>query len=225
MVSTISPQPTRAKLIRINNVHATICWKRERQALSALAPSRRDLLSRLLRNALPLGFKRIHWTIEAQTKCMLCEDETLETADHIFWRCKFAKEIWNNVVTPWRNHQYNAIGWREVLIGYEVRLGPHAGTEVERLWAMVRACIIRTIWFERNRRYFYASLPNRTAQYRQNQGMDDIKMHVESWLRRANDKEHPLAIAAVKFMMSRSPAYNMIVTSHPRTSGHTINSV
>ena len=128
MVRMITPQPQRAKLIRLQNEHVTTCWNRERNALRVLAPSRRDLLQRLLRNALPLGIKRVHWTVEAQTNCMLCAEDEVETADHIFWNCAFARAMWSNVTTAWRNQSGHAVGWREVLLGYEVRLGRLNGT-------------------------------------------------------------------------------------------------
>ena len=222
MVRSTTPQPQRAKLIRLQNEPVTTCWKRERNALCVLAPSRRDLMQRLLRNALPLGIKRIHWSHEAQTKCMLCDDNVLETADHIFWKCSFARAVWSNVTTAWRNQSGNDVGWREVLLGYEVRLGLLYGTEVERLWAITRACLIRTLWFERNRRYFYANLPIRTAQFRRNQGLEDIKMHVESWLRRTVDQEQANAIAAVQFLKTSSHLFDKIDTTQPRTAGHII---
>ena len=164
----------------MHNTPITVCWKKEASCLAMLAPSRRDLMLRLVRNALPLGIKRIHWETDAQKMCMLCELDCVESADHLFWRCQFAKDTWAALLRPWRNHRNGTVSWAEVLKDYEVRLDGVNNKTVEQLWAIIRACVIRVIWFERNRRYFYASLPNRSPAFRLNQGIDDIRAHIDA---------------------------------------------
>ena len=84
MIRGSEPPPRTLRLIKLHGTPITICWKRERKALAMLAPSRRDLLLRLTRNALPLGIKRIHWNLNTQTTCMLCDTETIKNrATHI----------------------------------------------------------------------------------------------------------------------------------------------
>ena len=201
--STEAPQPS-LRLIKLNNTPLSVCWKRERIMLKPLAPSRRDLALRLLRNALPLGVKRVHWNLNCQTSCMLCTTGALESAEHLLWECGFAKDTWSDLALPWSNHRGAPITWSEVLRGFEVRLNNAHNTVIEQLWSIIRTCIIRVIWLERNRRYFYANLPNRTPTYRRNQGLDDIRAHTESWLRRANDQEKVRLNDALHCLADRS---------------------
>ena len=213
--ATLEPPRKPHNLIKINHRPLVLCWKREQAMMRNLAPSRRDLLRRLTRNALPLGIKRIHWDTETQIRCMLCDANAVETARHLFWECPYARDTWGGLVDAWRNHNNAAVGWKEVLTGYEVRVNYTCNKVVENLWTIVRACIIRTIWFERNRRYFYADLQIRSAAYRHNQGKDDIKVHVESWFRRAKESEKEYLTNAVTYLTSKTEIYEMInITSN-----------
>ena len=205
------PSSRSPRTIRLRDGDANICWKREASALAVLAPSRRDLIRRLVRNALPVGAKRVHWATASQTKCMLCDDDKIETAKHMLWDCRFAKETWGSSTLPWRTHRNTPVAWREVVMGYEVRLGQTHDKHVERMWAIVRACIVRGIWFERNRRFFYPDAPRRSPLFRQNQGRDDVKMHVESWLRRSVGKERDDITKIITYLQNAAPAYNNIV--------------
>ena len=127
------PQERQPKLISYNNQPITMTWAREFKALKQLAPTRRDLMKRLIRNALPLGFKRIHWNTHCQIHCLLCHTNSVETARHIFWECEFAKETWDRLHSPWRNQSRAQIGWKEVLLGYDVRAGPVDNNRAEQL--------------------------------------------------------------------------------------------
>ena len=154
MIEAGEPAVNTPRMIKVRNDEVVICWKRERTALAVLAPSRRDLMRRLIRNALPVGAKRVHWTTPTQTKCLLCTHDKLETVKHLLWDCCFAKETWGAITSPWRTQLNANISWKEVLTGYEVRLGITHNRLVDRMWAIVRACTMRCIWFERNRRFF-----------------------------------------------------------------------
>lgn len=59
-------------------------WPAEGNTQYWLATSRRDLLLRTERNGLPLGYKRRHCGEEYQSKCVLCSEQVLETARHLF---------------------------------------------------------------------------------------------------------------------------------------------
>ena len=214
-IKEAEPHKPEPKLIKLRGTHTQMCWIRESKSLAQLAPSRRDLMRRLLRNALPVGSKRVHWTVPAQTLCLLCNEGKLETAKHIFWQCTFAKETWGTLTTPWRTHRQTNITWDEVLLGQEVRLGHTHNNQIDQLWSIVRACMIRTIWFERNRRYFYATSPRRTPNYRRNQGRDDIKIHIESWIRREDGEPKDNLINAVKLLTQLATDYTNIVTPTP----------
>ena len=205
-------EPTRppAKLIKLGQHPTTICWKREYSNLKMLAPSRRDLIMRLIRNALPLGAKRIHWHTQTQTKCMLCDQEETETAEHLLWACSFAKVVWDGLHTQWRTHRRTTLTWREVLLGIEVRLDAKCNKVCDQLWSIIRACTIRVIWFERNRRFFYPNLPTRSTTFRRKQAVDDIAAHIEAWHRRSNDSEKEKLVDALTYLAQRNQIYASI---------------
>ena len=215
---------TQPKLIKLNNREATMCWRREHKALKQLAPSRRDLLMRLIRNALPLGYKRIHWESQCQTRCLLCDNNAVETAAHIFWECDYVRGVWGNLHRPWRNQARNAVRWRETLTGHEVRLGHMDNTQAEQLWAIVRGCVIRVTWLERNRRYFYPETTPKPATFRAGQALEDIKAHTDAWMRRSNDEEKENIRNGLTHLVNRENAYQfLLVTAHSvHRDGNTI---
>ena len=215
-----APPTAPPQLIRLNQRPVTIDWKRERAILSRLAPSRRDLMLRLLRNALPLGVKRIHWATAAQTRCMLCDANELESAQHLFWECEYARATWNNLTNAWRDHRRSPLSWKEILTGTDVRLDGQSNECVDQLWSIVRACTIRSIWFERNRRYFYADLPPRSTSFRHNQSVDDIRAHIQCWHNRANDDTRPKLNDTLAFLATK-PAYNRFLPLPQQPTNHT----
>ena len=216
------PQITQPKLLKIGHQHVTIEWSREASAMKQLAPSRRDLMLRLVRNGLPLGSKRVHWTLVTQTKCMLCSADEVEHADHLFWSCEFAREVWGIMAAPWRNHRQSAVTWKEILCGYEIRLGHAQNTTIEQLWSIVRACTIRVIWLESNHRYFYTTLQTRSAAYRRNMGMDDMKAHIASWWRRCRDGEKTALVDTLNQLAASQSEYYAL---HANVSSHITNTV
>ena len=206
----LEPQRPPPHLLKIRQTPAAICWKRESSSLRALAPSRRDLIRRIIRNALPLGVKRTHWATQAQTTCLLCQSGAIETAQHLFWYCSYAKETWLSLPQSWRTHRRTHITWDEVVTGTEVRLGNQCNTQIGQLWAIIRACTLRTIWFERNRRYFYPQSPTKTPTFRHHQALDDITIHVECWFHRSEGKVKEHISRAVTTLKQRSNTYNDI---------------
>ena len=208
LVADFEPPTTQLNLIKLNGQPISVSWSKERSMLSTLAPTRRDLLKRLTRNALPLGSKRVHWHTECQTSCLLCGTNALETAKHLFWECSYAVQTWGRLHRPWRNHRRSAIRWEEVLLGQDARLGTVEQVTAERLWSIVRGGVIRSIWLERNRRYFYPELAPKEALFRFNMAKDDIKTHIESWHRRAQDEEKHNVCSAIDFIKHREPVYH-----------------
>ena len=219
LIMASSPTTPQLRLIKINNTPVNMCWKKERSILLNLAPPHRDLLRRLLRNALPLGSKRIHWGDNAQTLCMLCNSNVVETAGHLFWGCQYATQTWRNIPQPWTNHRRNRITWRDTVCGNDTRLNNNNNQTIDQLWAIIRSCIIRVIWFERNRRYFYANLPTRPPLYRHKQGLDDITAHISSWRRRVSDNKKPQLDDALTILSHHHPFHNIIATTNPNHNG------
>ena len=79
-------------------------------------------MRRLTRNALPVGARIVNWHKVAQALCMLCDEVRVETAQHLFWECPLATEVWGSLISPWHTHHNMIITWEEVLRGYEVRM-------------------------------------------------------------------------------------------------------
>lgn len=76
-------------------------WGTEAYTMRWLAPAREDLLMRIQRNGLPLGFKRQAWGEEYHTKRPFCSQYRIKSYEHLFWDCEHATAIWNNFKTPW----------------------------------------------------------------------------------------------------------------------------
>ena len=210
MVTMTEPPPPPLNLIRLRGTPARIEWKWETTALSASAPTRRDLMKRLLRNALPVGAKRIHWATPAQTECLLCNEGATETVEHMLWDCRYARVTWGELRRPWRTARNTHITWEEALIGKDVKLGTLHNAQIEQLWAVVRTCVMRTIWFERNRRYFYPTSPRRSPFHRHHQSRDDIQIHVECWTRRAKQNAKRNICEAIDYLSAHCPAFPKI---------------
>ena len=228
LIRMSEPTTRQPKLISLQNQQITITWAREKTRLKQLAPTRRDLLMRLTRNALPLGHKRTHWTIQCQTVCLLCNLNTIETAQHLFWDCAYARETWRWLPLPWKNQARRNLGWREALLGHEARAGPVEHNMAEQLWAIIRGCTMRTIWLERNRRYFYPELQVKAASLRHHQAIADIRAHIKAWERRENDEIKAALGVALTYLRKREPSYCFAHNeSHfaPTTAGITTTTV
>ena len=210
LIADAEPRPPTLNLIRLHGTPIRMDWKWESTILRVLAPSRRDLIRRIIRNALPVGAKRIHWESQTQTECLLCDEGVTETVGHLLWDCPYAKATWGELRRPWRTNRYSPVQWEEALIGKNVRLGLAQNTQTEQLWAIVRACVIRTIWFERNRRYFYPTSPRRTPEQRHHQSRDDIRIHVECWVRRTNTDEKNNIVDAIEYIRLNCNAFPTI---------------
>ena len=173
--------------MRIDGTHIQIEWKREHTVCSHLAPTRRDLLYRIVRNALPLGYKRMSWGVEYKKTCPNCEEEEVETAKHLFWECGFARRIWQQLKQPWRGNHNQSATWRDVVVGTDMTLQHSKDNIHDMIWTIIRACIIRVIWLERNHRIFNPEVNQTQWKVRANQAALDIRAHLESMVRRSND--------------------------------------
>ena len=218
LITTTEPTPPSLNLIRLGGTPARIDWRWETTTLSVLAPTRRDLMRRIIRNALPVGSKRTHWATPTQTLCLLCNDGVIETVKHMLWDCTFAKMTWGQLRRPWRTMGNLQIAWENALLGKDTKLGSTHNTQIDQLWAIVRTCVMRTIWLERNRRYFYPTLPRRSPFQRHHQSRDDIKIHVECWLHRAKQNTKNNIRDAINYLSTHCPAFPKIRSQQQLTN-------
>ena len=66
---------------------------------------------------------------------------------------------------------------------------------------------MRTIWLERNRRYFYPELQVKAASFRYNQAKADIRAHIQAWMRRETDDNKTALDNALTYLRNREPSY------------------
>lgn len=113
----VTPRLTPPPPTSINGTPVQPQWTSERKDLSQLSPTGKDLLTRLLRNTLPLGVNRQAWGDSEEIQCPLCQNDTVETAVHLFWECPYASSIWNVFKHPWRTPIGTPITWDLTQIG------------------------------------------------------------------------------------------------------------
>ena len=173
-----------------------INWKWEKKATQHLTPTRQDLLMRLVRNGLPLGFKRTHLPPPTQTRCPNCNQDEIETPHHLFFQCYFARQLWTRWGTGWTTTNGHRITWRDLVSGERMahRLWTHplppVGGTLDQVWTIIKAAIIRVIWMERNHRVFNPTELAQTTTARSKQAEGDIRQHMTSLLRRTTGRAH-----------------------------------
>ena len=197
------PTPT----IYVGATKLQINWKEEDVRTRHVAPTRRDILQRLVRNGLPLGIKRIHWNVDTRTTCPNCTNNHIETANHLFHKCAYATYIWAQISDGWRGPDGGEIRWIDILRGSNMshknitHNDKDSAKIIDQLWAITRACVIRVIWLERNMRTFNPTSSGTEWRKRQHQALSDITAHVASMIRRSNttDKQKIRNIANALF--------------------------
>jgi hypothetical protein len=97
---------------------------------------------------------RKHWHIESGPECTLCDDELLETRDHLFFECEFARECWNATNIHWS--PADSLSGRFLLAKRDFS-GPG--------FVETFACAAWNIWKSRNDRIFNA-LPASLARWK-----------------------------------------------------------
>ncbi|KAG7543595.1 Reverse transcriptase zinc-binding domain [Arabidopsis thaliana x Arabidopsis arenosa] len=99
------------------------------------------------KNRLSTGDRMIKWNIQANTKCMLCQ-EPMETRDHLFFKCPYALKVWTELAKGILKEKFSA-NWREVL-----KLT--SDTNLDKTHAFILRYVlqntIHSIWQERNTR-------------------------------------------------------------------------
>lgn len=196
--------------VEMNSVIST-AWKAESQTQKWLLPSRKDLLMRLQRNGLPVGSKRKRWGEEYQSTCVLCPDECMETVEHLFWECQYAKGIWVNFEGTWRPKAGNTLTWKNILLGTETHIPSY--TLSGKVWTIIRACVLRVVWLERNLRIFNPNRRGKTPMERANQAGLDIRAHIESAMRRS-DHTTRAKIAQICDHLRANTHYDNIINAH-----------
>ena len=64
-------------------------------------------------NRLPTMDRMLRWGLEIDGKCRLCQDG-MESRDHLFFECSFAKEVWRSVLQMYGLNK-GILPWNEEL--------------------------------------------------------------------------------------------------------------
>jgi hypothetical protein len=127
-------------------------YKRSRHVL----PVYTDFLFRLKHNALHLGYRFQHIP-DAITKCLFGCD-TLETPQHLFWDCSFARQLWTPLLTPIQPHFDTVLGWSAMVFLPELKQTSSSsetyGQTLQLYLHCVRVIVLRCLWMHRNERRF-----------------------------------------------------------------------
>ena len=126
-----------------------VAWKNLNDTL--FCPRARDVLWRVMHNALTVRafLHEIH--VDVRPQCVLCQAEN-ETLDHLFLQCPIVKPVWTFV----NRRLGGVIGqdvrltWKEIFyLNFDRPLDPY-----KRVLYLTTSELIRAIWTSRNRAAF-----------------------------------------------------------------------
>lgn len=106
------------------------------------------------------------------------------SARHLFRDCPYATSICSLICKLWQTSISNAMRWPQIYSDRRVPLRFGRGVAAEQIWTIIRGCMERVIWLERNLRGFNNGNPKKPWQARANQAGLDIQAHIESGGRR-----------------------------------------
>jgi hypothetical protein len=92
---------------------------------------------------------RRHWHLDSGPSCILCSDQTLETRDHLFFDCTFAKECWTICQITW-----------DLSLPITDRFIASRATFAGPCFMEIFACASWNIWKERNNYIFNQRAPS-----------------------------------------------------------------
>ncbi|CAL9222223.1 unnamed protein product [Arabidopsis halleri] len=100
-----------------------------------------------VKNRLSTGDRLIQWNRRLQSTCVLCNNN-LETRDHLFFSCRFATEVWENLAKNIYKAKYST-NWSALIVTV-------SGQWQDRVESFVARYLFQTaihmIWRERNGR-------------------------------------------------------------------------
>ncbi|XP_060190913.1 uncharacterized protein LOC132620252 [Lycium barbarum] len=91
------------------------------------------------------------WGFQVDAECVFCH-APLETNDHLFVYCLFAKSLWDRLLRWLQRQSYYATSWEQHL---EWVIKQAKGrSQAASIFKLVYAEVIHAIWIERNQRIF-----------------------------------------------------------------------
>uniref|UniRef100_A0ACD5TJN6 Uncharacterized protein n=1 Tax=Avena sativa TaxID=4498 RepID=A0ACD5TJN6_AVESA len=95
---------------------------------------------------------RCHWHLDSGSECVLCSQNSLETSDHLFLDCPFAKCCWDFCRISWQSGNSMSDIFMKAKNDFE---GPN--------FLEVAICAAWNIWKERNGFIFEGKRPSFTS--------------------------------------------------------------
>jgi hypothetical protein len=92
---------------------------------------------------------RRQWHFISGPTCVLCQDQVLETRDHLFFECTFAKNCWNTCHIIW-----------DMDLAIEARYATARLIFAGPCFMEIVACVAWNVWKERNDHIFRGILPS-----------------------------------------------------------------
>ena len=91
-----------------------------------------------------------------------------------------------------------------------MRLDSLNGAAVDQVWAVIRVCVIRVVWLERNLRVFNGTTAGKHWNQRHSQAALDIKAHIESFVRRAEGTSKEELSQAISTLHNCNPHFRVL---------------
>ena len=105
------------------------------------------LKNRLLTHDI-MARRRMH----CQPRCVMCEACTLETAHHLFFRCRYATAVWRELARS-KGREVLSVGF-SVQQTWEKSFENNSGAMQRKQWATLFMCTLWNLWKQRNDKVF-----------------------------------------------------------------------
>lgn len=156
-------------------------WISDHKRNKHVLPVYADTLFRLKHNALRLGYQFQHFP-DAHTTCHHgCQ--ALETPQHLFWDCPFARTLWTRLLGPIQSLFVDPVTWNDIVhlktLKQSTDTSSRYGNTPQVALHFVRVIGLRTLWIERNGIYFHNAQPNMLAAQAQAKTM--LRLHIEQY--------------------------------------------
>lgn len=133
--------------------------KFSKQQSRIMLPIFHDLQFRLAFKLLPVRSR--FWFLQRLNSSAVCcpmpECTAVETEQHLFMDCRRCSQLWHCISQDWKRFFSDRISWKYIIFPHQVKLRTAWRSEssmIVTLWNLLRVCVLRFVWTERNRYQF-----------------------------------------------------------------------
>lgn len=109
----------------------------------------------VLKNRLATGDRLVKWNVGANGGCVFCQDQEVETRDHLFFSCPYSSQVWSALSCGILSHRFPS-KWDSIIPLLTDSSSPRLHLFVSRYTFHTT---IHGLWLERNRRR-HGKVPN-----------------------------------------------------------------